>query len=229
MLTRRVVPAMTVTLTAWAGLACATGSYLRRQYQAPLVTGNPNVTTPARVFSQWRTRGGKPASIPAINQALQGTGVTKVAPGVPANWPVPGKLEPCAVPHPARLYATDDLPARQPVLAVPVDRGQLGARAVPTPHSRDRLAGPPARGPKRRQPLPEPASNHRANNPGNQAHTRHHPGSGVPLSANRACHEPSRSQIAPFGRDHNRQAVTRSPSITAAVCASLETSADHAM
>ena len=41
MLIRRDVPAMTVTLTAWAGLACATGSYLRRQYEAPLATSNP--------------------------------------------------------------------------------------------------------------------------------------------------------------------------------------------
>ena len=32
---------MTVTLTAWAGLACAIGSYLRRQYEAPLATSNP--------------------------------------------------------------------------------------------------------------------------------------------------------------------------------------------
>jgi hypothetical protein len=34
------------------------------------------------VFSQWWTRGGKPVSMSAINQALQGTGVRKVAPGV---------------------------------------------------------------------------------------------------------------------------------------------------
>ena len=73
---------MTVTLTAWAGLACATGSYLRRQYEAPLVTSNPNVTSPAWMFSQWWTRGGKPVSMSAINQALQGIGVRKVAPGV---------------------------------------------------------------------------------------------------------------------------------------------------
>jgi hypothetical protein len=35
------------------------------------------------------------------------------------------------------------------------------------------------------------------------------------LSANRARYEPSRAQIVPFGRDHNRQAATRSPSLTA--------------
>ena len=72
MLIRPDVPAMTVTLTARAWLASATGSYLRRQYEAPLVTSNPNVTSPAQVFSQWWTRGGKPVSMSAINQALQG-------------------------------------------------------------------------------------------------------------------------------------------------------------
>ena len=41
MLIRRDVPAMTVTRTAWAGLARATGSYLRRQYEALLATSNP--------------------------------------------------------------------------------------------------------------------------------------------------------------------------------------------
>ena len=86
---------MTVTLTTWARLACATGSYLRRQYEAPLVTGNPNVTSPAWVFSQWRTRDVKPASMPAINQALQGTGARKVTPGVfQPNGLAQGNLNP---------------------------------------------------------------------------------------------------------------------------------------
>src|SRR5438034_1196351 len=35
----------------------------------------------------------------------------------------------------------DQLPARQPVLALPMDRGRLAARAVGAPHRRDRLAG----------------------------------------------------------------------------------------
>src|SRR5262249_42683486 len=35
----------------------------------------------------------------------------------------------------------DQLPARQPVLALPMDRGWLAARAVGAPHRRDRLAG----------------------------------------------------------------------------------------
>ena len=45
--------------------------------------------------------------------------------------------------RPARLHAVDQLPAGQPVLGVPVDRGRLAARAVGAAHRRDRLAGPP--------------------------------------------------------------------------------------
>jgi len=35
-----------------------------------------------------------------------------------------------AVPRPARIHAVDELPARQPVLALPVDRGRLAALSV---------------------------------------------------------------------------------------------------
>lgn len=38
------------------------------------------------------------------------------------------------------------LPASQPLLAVPEDPGQLGARAVGPAHRRDHLAGPPSGG-----------------------------------------------------------------------------------
>ena len=48
-----------------------------------------------------------------------------------------------AVPRPARVHAVDELPARQPVLAVPVDRGRLAGRVVGAAHRRGRLAGPP--------------------------------------------------------------------------------------
>src|SRR5579862_4233483 len=47
------------------------------------------------------------------------------------------------VPVPPRVHAVDELPAGHPVLALPVDRGQLAGRAVSAPHRRDRLARPP--------------------------------------------------------------------------------------
>jgi hypothetical protein len=43
LLIRRVVPAMAVTLAAYAGLALAAGLYLRQHYAVPPVTSNPNV------------------------------------------------------------------------------------------------------------------------------------------------------------------------------------------
>jgi ABC-type transport system involved in multi-copper enzyme maturation permease subunit len=82
MLIRRVVPAIAATLAATAGLALATGLYLRQHYIAALVTSNPNVpgsTMGTNVFvpdsawilgQQWQTSGGQPVSQSAISQVL---------------------------------------------------------------------------------------------------------------------------------------------------------------
>ena len=48
-----------------------------------------------------------------------------------------------AVPHSPRLYPVVELPAGQPVLAIPMDRGRLAARSLTTSHDRGRPAGPP--------------------------------------------------------------------------------------
>jgi hypothetical protein len=73
MLIRRVVPAIAATMTAWAGLALATGLFLRQHYLAPLVTHSPNLPGSAWLISQWYTgRNGKPLSQAAISQFLQG-------------------------------------------------------------------------------------------------------------------------------------------------------------
>jgi hypothetical protein len=69
-LIRRVIPAMFATFAAWAGLAFVTGWFLRRHYEAPLVTTNPNFAGPAWVLSQVWTRGGQPASLSMINQTF---------------------------------------------------------------------------------------------------------------------------------------------------------------
>lgn len=69
MLIRRVVPAMAATLAAWTGLAVAAG-YMRKHYQAPLVTSNLTVPRNTWVLSQGWTRGGKPVSLSALSQAL---------------------------------------------------------------------------------------------------------------------------------------------------------------
>jgi ABC-2 family transporter protein len=58
-LIRRVVPAIAATLAVYAGLALATGLYLRQHYMAPLLTSKPNLPASAWAVSQWYTKGGK--------------------------------------------------------------------------------------------------------------------------------------------------------------------------
>ena len=79
MLIRRVVTAMAVTLAAYAGLAFATGLYLRLHYLPPEVARNSFsffVSDPARpvvVVSQWWTKGGTTVSPSAMNQVINST------------------------------------------------------------------------------------------------------------------------------------------------------------
>ena len=73
MLIRRVVPAIVATLVVYAGLAVATGGWLRQHYLAPLVTSTLNVPGSAWIMSQqWTTKGGQPVSQSVLDQVLQG-------------------------------------------------------------------------------------------------------------------------------------------------------------
>jgi hypothetical protein len=58
MVIRRAVPAIAVTLAIYAGLAFATGLWLREHYITPLVTSSPNPPGSASVISGWYTKGG---------------------------------------------------------------------------------------------------------------------------------------------------------------------------
>jgi hypothetical protein len=58
-----------------------TGWFLRRHYEAPLVTTNPHFSAPAWVLSRVWTRGGQPASLSMINQTLRPIDVQAVTPG----------------------------------------------------------------------------------------------------------------------------------------------------
>jgi hypothetical protein len=80
-LIRRVVPSMFATLVAWSGLAIVTGAFLRRHYEAPVVTSNPILPSGAWVMSQQWTRDGKPVSLSAVDQVLRQIGATQTAPG----------------------------------------------------------------------------------------------------------------------------------------------------
>jgi hypothetical protein len=55
---RRVVPAILAALAAYAGIAFATGAFLREHYLTPLVTRNLNVPASAWITSQRWTKGG---------------------------------------------------------------------------------------------------------------------------------------------------------------------------
>jgi hypothetical protein len=91
-LIRRVVPAMLATLAAWAGLAVVTGLYLRPHYEAPLVTRNLTLPATSWVMSQQWTRGGRPASLSAVNQVLAKIGAREFVPGQFGQLPaVPGQ------------------------------------------------------------------------------------------------------------------------------------------
>jgi hypothetical protein len=59
MLTRRVVPAIAATLAVYAGLALATGLFLREHYITPLVTSQPDLPGSAWPVSQWYAKDGK--------------------------------------------------------------------------------------------------------------------------------------------------------------------------
>jgi len=58
MVIRRAVPAIAATLAAYAGLAFATGLWLREHYITPLATSSPNPPGSASVISGWYTKGG---------------------------------------------------------------------------------------------------------------------------------------------------------------------------
>ena len=122
MLIRRVVPAIVATLAAYTGLAIATAGFLREHYLTSLVTTSSNFDVPGTstgwIISQWSTKDGRFAFAgnPPTSLVSQFLLFLFIGEGGRAGWirPVPGS---------ARLHAVDQLPAGQPVLAVPVDRG----------------------------------------------------------------------------------------------------------
>jgi ABC-type transport system involved in multi-copper enzyme maturation permease subunit len=69
-LIRRVVPAIAATLAAYAGLALATGGWLRQHYMTPLVTSRLTVPGSAWIISQPWTKAGRVVSPSVIDQVL---------------------------------------------------------------------------------------------------------------------------------------------------------------
>jgi hypothetical protein len=74
MLIRRIVPAMAATLAVYAGLAFATGLYLRPHYLTPLVTRNL-VKPPASawIINHWWSKGGATVGESRMSQLFNST------------------------------------------------------------------------------------------------------------------------------------------------------------
>ena len=139
-LIRRVVPAIVATLVVYTGLAFAVGGFLRQHYVAPLVTSKLDIPDyrlgdqPAVDCYQER-----PAGEPVEHQPVA---PARSGPALRERWDSEIRHR-VAVPRPSRVHAVDHLPAGQPILAIPVDRGGLAARPVGAVHRPDRVARPP--------------------------------------------------------------------------------------
>jgi ABC-type transport system involved in multi-copper enzyme maturation permease subunit len=85
MLIRRVVPAIAATLAVYAGLAFATGDFLREHYLTPLVTTNNfNLSGSAWVISEWWTKGGTTLSQSTLRQVMDPV-FERLMPAVPPD------------------------------------------------------------------------------------------------------------------------------------------------
>ena len=76
MLIRRVVPAIAATLAVYAGLAFATGLWLREHYMTPLVTSSTNLPGSAWIISQLVHQGRQVRVQPVRDQATSSRATT---------------------------------------------------------------------------------------------------------------------------------------------------------
>ena len=81
---RRVVPAIIATLAVYAGLAVATGVFLREHYLTPLLTTNLTVPGSAWILSQWWTKGGVTLSQSTMQHVMLPV-IQRLMPAVPED------------------------------------------------------------------------------------------------------------------------------------------------
>ena len=99
MLVRRIVPAIAVTLVAYAGLAFAARGFLRQHCLAPLLTSSPSVPGEAWIISQWRTRGGNCAFAGRPSMALLSQFCSAPPAGAGGPKPLPETFTQCLARH----------------------------------------------------------------------------------------------------------------------------------
>jgi hypothetical protein len=98
MLIRRVIPAIVTTLAVYAGLAVATGGFLREHYLTPLLTASFNLPGTAWIISQWSTRDGRFAFAGHPPGSLLNQFCSSVPPG-PGGKPSSGTFARCLAQH----------------------------------------------------------------------------------------------------------------------------------
>ena len=84
MLIRRVVPAIAATVALYAGLAFATGIFLRAHYLTPLLTTKLTLPGSAWILSQWWTKGGVTLSQSTMHQVMDPV-FSRFLPAVPPD------------------------------------------------------------------------------------------------------------------------------------------------
>jgi hypothetical protein len=101
MLIRRVVPAIVATLAAYAGLAAATGLYLRQHYLTALVTTKLNLPATAWILSVWWTKGGRFAfpGLPPGSLLMRICPPPALGSGPARFKPAPGTIIQCVIRH----------------------------------------------------------------------------------------------------------------------------------
>ena len=115
---------------------------LREHDPTPLVTTSPNLPGTAWIISQLSTRDGRFAFVGRPPGSLIDRLCSSVPPGPRAASLRREHSRSVSLSTATRVGPTM---SRQPVLALPVDRGRLAARAVSAAHRRNGLAGPPPR------------------------------------------------------------------------------------
>ena len=130
MLIRRIVPAIVATLATYIALALLTANVFREHYLTPLVAKNLHIPNSAWILSEWWAKGGKYVFGSRIQLDVLPQALPVLFHGRPTGRCQPlGADDRDAVPHAARVRRVGEVPTNQSLLAVPVDRGWVPARA----------------------------------------------------------------------------------------------------
>jgi hypothetical protein len=142
------LPALATAVLATFGLAFA-ASKLRLHYLPPLSTNSLAYVPGSRTMSQWWEKAGARVGTRELNAVLRAGHVQQIqnhgGGTITATARPRTRHRPLHLPAPARLQPVDQLPARESLLDVPMDRVRLAHRPRPHPHRRHPPAPPTPR------------------------------------------------------------------------------------